>query len=83
MRNPYCLQMLFVNLLHVLFLSVVSFRSGYIKDFEVYDLHRVGRITVQLQGRVNDCRALTYRQDVKAKDIEEYKFRTLPTRQVC
>lgn len=67
----------------MLFLSVVSFRSGYIKDFEVFDPHRVGRITVQLQGRVNDCRALTYRQDVKAKDIEEYKFRTLPTRQVC
>lgn len=56
---------------------------GYIKDFQVYDPHRVGRITVQLQGRINDCRALTYRQDIKSKDIEEYKIRALPTRQVC
>ncbi|GKV11884.1 hypothetical protein SLEP1_g23103 [Rubroshorea leprosula] len=54
---------------------------GYIRDFQVYDPHRVGRITVQLQGRVNDCKALTYRQDIKAKDIEAYRLRTLPTRQ--
>lgn len=56
---------------------------GYIKNFQVYDPHRVGRITVDLQGRVNDCKALTYRQDVKAKEIGEYTERTLPTRQVC
>ncbi|GKV14067.1 hypothetical protein SLEP1_g24991 [Rubroshorea leprosula] len=54
---------------------------GYIKDFQVYDPHRVGRVTVELQGRVNDCKALTYRQDIKAKDIEAYRLRTLPTRQ--
>nr|VDC74309.1 unnamed protein product [Brassica rapa] len=53
----------------------------YIKNFQVHDPHRVGRITVDLQGRVNDCKALTYRQDVKAKEIEEYTERTLPTRQ--
>lgn len=56
--------------------------TGYIKNFQVYDPHRVGRITVDLQGRVNDCKALTYRQDVKAKEIGEYTERTLPTRQV-
>ena len=56
--------------------------TGYIKDFEVHDPHRVGKITVQLQGRVNDCRALTYRQDIKAQYIESYKTRMLPTRQV-
>ncbi|CAB4277940.1 unnamed protein product [Prunus armeniaca] len=62
------------------FLKIMKNR-GYIKDFQVFDPHRVGKITVQLQGRVNDCRALTYRQDVKAKDIEEYKMQKLPTRQ--
>jgi len=56
---------------------------GYIKDFQVFDPHRVGKITVELQGRINDCKALTYRQDIKAKDIEGYRLRTLPTRQVC
>ncbi|XP_019266975.1 PREDICTED: 40S ribosomal protein S15a-5-like [Nicotiana attenuata] len=54
---------------------------SYIKDFQVHDPHRVGKITVQLLGRVNDCRALTYRQDIRAATIENYKTRALPTRQ--
>ncbi|XP_065848381.1 small ribosomal subunit protein uS8my [Euphorbia lathyris] len=62
------------------FLNIMKDR-GYIKNFQVFDPHRVGRITVELQGRVKDCRALTYRQDIKAKEIEEYRLRTLPTRQ--
>ncbi|XP_058732200.1 small ribosomal subunit protein uS8my-like [Vicia villosa] len=62
------------------FLHIMKHR-GYIKDFQVYDPHRVGRITVELQGRLNDCKALTYRQDLKAKDIEAYRLRTLPTNQ--
>ncbi|XP_068339777.1 small ribosomal subunit protein uS8mz-like [Pyrus communis] len=62
------------------FLKIMKDR-GYIKDFQVFDPHRVGRITVQLQGRVNDCKALTYRQDVKARDIGEYQMQKLPTRQ--
>ncbi|PKA54739.1 40S ribosomal protein S15a-2 [Apostasia shenzhenica] len=62
------------------FLGVMKTR-GYIKDFQVHDPRRVGRITVELLGRVKDCKALTYRQDIKAKDIEEYRIRMLPTRQ--
>ena len=62
------------------FLKIMKDR-GYIKNFHVYDPHRVGRITVELQGRVTDCRALTYRQDIKAKDVEAYRLRNLPTRQ--
>ncbi|XP_035547056.1 40S ribosomal protein S15a-5-like [Juglans regia] len=60
----------------------VWYTSGYIKNFQVYDPHRVGRITVELQGMINDCRALTYRQDIKARDIEGYRVRMLPTHQV-
>ncbi|XP_043719393.1 40S ribosomal protein S15a-2-like [Telopea speciosissima] len=62
------------------FLKIMKDR-GYIKDFQVFDPHRVGRITVELQGRINDCRALTYRQDIKANDIEAYRIRMLPTHQ--
>ncbi|KAL2342601.1 hypothetical protein Fmac_003886 [Flemingia macrophylla] len=54
---------------------------GYIRDFQVYDPHRVGRITVELQGRINDCKALTFRKDIKARDIEAYRLKTLPTHQ--
>ncbi|KAB1208310.1 40S ribosomal protein S15a-5 [Morella rubra] len=60
---------------------MLEMSEGYIKNFQVYDPHRVGRITVELQGRVNDCHALTYRQDIKARDIEGYRLRMLPTHQ--
>ncbi|KAF9618708.1 hypothetical protein IFM89_002403 [Coptis chinensis] len=62
------------------FLKIMKNR-GYIKDYQVADMNRVGKITVELQGRIKDCRALTYRQDLKAKEIDEFKIRTLPTRQ--
>ncbi|WOL12530.1 40S ribosomal protein S15a-5 [Canna indica] len=62
------------------FLKIMKNR-GYIKDFQVFDPHRVGKITVELQGRIKDCKALTYRQDLTAKNIEEYRLRMLPTRQ--
>ncbi|OMO91634.1 Ribosomal protein S8 [Corchorus olitorius] len=62
------------------FLKIMRFR-GYIKSFEVYDPHRVGRIKVELQGRVNDCRALMYRQDIQAREIEKYTKMKLPTHQ--
>ncbi|KAG2267001.1 hypothetical protein Bca4012_075513 [Brassica carinata] len=62
------------------FLRIMK-EKGYIKNYQVHDRHRVGRITVDLQGRVNDCKALTYRQDLKAKEIDQYTERTLPTRQ--
>ncbi|XP_059624259.1 small ribosomal subunit protein uS8my-like [Cornus florida] len=62
------------------FLNIMK-KRGYIKDFQVYDPQRVGKITVELQGRVNHCRVLTYRQDIKAHEIEKYRIRTLPTRQ--
>ncbi|XP_023514843.1 40S ribosomal protein S15a-2-like [Cucurbita pepo subsp. pepo] len=62
------------------FLKVMK-DHGYINDFQVHDPQRVGRITVELQGRIKDCKALTHRQDIKAKEIEAYRIRTLPTRQ--
>ncbi|KAG7025281.1 40S ribosomal protein S15a-5 [Cucurbita argyrosperma subsp. argyrosperma] len=62
------------------FLKVMK-DHGYINDFQVHDPQRVGRITVELQGRIKDCKALSYRQDIKAKEIEAYRIRTLPTRQ--
>ncbi|KAD5508107.1 hypothetical protein R6Q59_031252 [Mikania micrantha] len=62
------------------FLTIMKQR-GYVKNFEVHDPHRVGKIKVELLGRIKDCRALTYRQDIKAHEIENYRLRTLPTQQ--
>ncbi|RCV23409.1 hypothetical protein SETIT_5G003900v2 [Setaria italica] len=64
----------------VSFLNIMKHR-GYIKSFEVTDPHRVGKINVELHGRIKDCKALTYRQDLRAKEIEQYRVRMLPTRQ--
>jgi len=69
-----------MSFLMVNYLKVMKSR-GYIKDFEVFEPHRVGKITVELQGRIKDCKALSYRQDIRAKDIESYKSCILPTRQ--
>lgn len=69
-----------MSFLMVNYLKVMKTR-GYIKDFEVFDPHRVGKITVELQGRIKDCVALSYRQDISARDIESFKSRILPTRQ--
>jgi len=69
-----------MSFLMVNYLKVMKNR-GYIKDFEVFEPHRVGRIHVKLQGRIKDCKALSYRQDIRAKDIESYKSQILPTRQ--
>ncbi|PNY01946.1 40S ribosomal protein s15a-5-like [Trifolium pratense] len=71
-----------VNYFYFLKLPLVStYRYQWRVHVWVYDPHRVGRITVELQGRIKDCKALTYRQDLKAKDIEAYRLRTLPTQQ--
>ncbi|KAG6499934.1 hypothetical protein ZIOFF_039748 [Zingiber officinale] len=64
-----------------IYVHCYNFHQGYIKDFQVFDPHRVGRISVELFGRLKDCKALSYRQDIKAKDIEKYRIRMLPTRQ--
>ncbi|KAI4385705.1 hypothetical protein MLD38_003699 [Melastoma candidum] len=62
------------------FLQIMKDR-GYVRNFQVFDPHRVGKITVELQGRIKDCGAVMFRQDIKARQIEEYRIRTLPTRQ--
>lgn len=62
------------------FIRIMKYR-GYLKDFEVHNPERGGSITVQLQGRLQDCRVIMHRQDIKAKKIKEYSTRLLPTRQ--
>ena len=79
----FSLQWFEVHRQFCLFTNLLNCFAGYIKDFQVYDPHRVGKITVELLGRINDCRALTYRQDLKAKEIEKYTSNKLPTHQVC
>ncbi|KAK1265828.1 40S ribosomal protein S15a-2 [Acorus gramineus] len=62
------------------FLNIMKER-GYIKGYQVFDPQRVGKITVELQGRITDCKAIMYRQDIQAHKIKDYTTRTLPTQQ--
>ena len=43
---------------------------GYIGEFEYVDDHRVGKIVVELNGRLNKCGVISPRFDVGVKEIE-------------
>ncbi len=54
--------------------------KGYIWEIEYIDDGRQGKFRVQLFGRINDCKAVKPRFSVKAKGIEKYEKRFLPSR---
>ncbi|KAH8374981.1 hypothetical protein KR200_010477 [Drosophila serrata] len=62
------------------FLTVMM-RHGYIKEFEVVDDHRSGKIVVYLTGRLNKCGVISPRFDVPINDIEKWTNALLPSRQ--
>jgi small subunit ribosomal protein S15Ae len=64
----------------VKFLRVMQ-KHGYIGDFEIVDDHRAGKIVVDLNGRLNKCRAVTPRYDVTAGNYEDWIKNLLPSRQ--
>ena len=54
--------------------------KGYVGEIEFIDDGRQGKFRVQLFGRINDCKAVTPRFSVKAKGLERYEKRFLPSR---
>jgi small subunit ribosomal protein S8 len=54
--------------------------KGYIGEIEYIDDGRQGKFRVQLFGRINDCKAVKPRFSVKAKGMEKYEKRFLPSR---
>lgn len=46
------------------------FIVGYIGEFEYVDDYRVGKIVVELNGRLNKCGVISLRFDVGVKEIE-------------
>lgn len=57
-------------------------RAGYIGDFEYIEDGRGGKIRVQLLGKVNNCGAIKPRYPVKRGELEMWKERFLPARDV-
>lgn len=62
------------------FLRVMQ-KHGYIDEFIRIDDHRSGKILVNLLGRLNKCRAISPRYDVKIDDFEKWISSLLPSRQ--
>jgi small subunit ribosomal protein S15Ae len=62
------------------FLQVMQ-RHGYIDKFTFIDDARSGKIIVTLIGRINKCRAISPRYDLKIKDSEKWINSILPSRQ--
>lgn len=54
---------------------------GYIKEFEIVDDHRSGKIVVFLNGRLNKCGVISPRFDVTLNSIEQWAGNLLPSRQ--
>ncbi len=55
---------------------------GYIGEFEYVDDHRLGKIVVELNGRLNKCGVISPCFDVDVKEIEGWKAKLLPSHQV-
>mmetsp|Transcript_68635 Transcript_68635/g.163766 ORF Transcript_68635/g.163766 Transcript_68635/m.163766 type:complete len:131 (-) Transcript_68635:609-1001(-) len=62
------------------FLKVMQ-KHGYIDDFLRIDDHRSGKILVNLLGRLNKCRAVSPRYDLKIDQFEKWIANLLPSRQ--
>eukprot|EP01025_Chloroclados_australasicus_P061358 TRINITY_DN8055_c0_g1_i1.p1 TRINITY_DN8055_c0_g1~~TRINITY_DN8055_c0_g1_i1.p1 ORF type:complete len:181 (+),score=3.89 TRINITY_DN8055_c0_g1_i1:47-544(+) len=64
----------------VKFLMVMQ-KNGYIREFEIVDDHRSGKIVIELNGRINKCGVISPRFDIKTSDIEQWVANLLPSRQ--
>lgn len=56
--------------------------NGYIGDYKKSDEKGIISFTVQLNGRMNECKAIKPRYAVKKTEFEKYEKRYLPARDV-
>lgn len=54
--------------------------TGYIREFEIVDDHRSGKIVVQLNGRLNKTGVISPRYNVQVNQIENWVNLLLPAR---
>ena len=62
------------------FLKVMQ-ENGYIQEFSKIDDHRSGKLIVKLNGRLNKCRAISPRYNLKIANLETWVANLLPSRQ--
>lgn len=56
--------------------------NGYIKAFELIDDGREGIYRVELNGKINSCKAIKPRYPVKKDGFERFEKRYLPARDI-
>lgn len=54
--------------------------NNYVRDFQTLEDHRGGIVVVELNGRINNCGAITPRFAVKVDQIEDFEARYLPAK---
>ena len=52
--------------------------SGYLKDFKHVDDKRGGLFSIQLDGKINDCKVIKPRLPVKYKDLPKLEQQFIP-----
>ena len=57
-------------------------REGYISGFEFLDDKREGKYRINLQGKINECRAIKPRHAVAKNEFEKFERRYLPSRDI-
>lgn len=62
------------------FLKIMQ-KNKYIGKFTYIDDNRSGKIVINLLGRINKCRAISPRYDIKIKDSKKWVNNILPSRQ--
>ena len=62
------------------FLKVMQ-KNGYIENFSRIEDHRSGKLVVRLNGRLNKCRAISPRYNLKVANLESWVANLLPSRQ--
>ena len=62
------------------FLKIMQ-ESGYIQEFSKIEDHRSGKLIVKLNGKLNKCRAISPRYNLKVTNLETWVANLLPSRQ--
>lgn len=55
--------------------------NGYIQEFSKIEDHRSGKLIIKLNGRLNKCRAISPRYNIKITNLEAWIANLLPSRQ--
>lgn len=60
----------------------IAKENGYVEDYKKIDEKGIISFTVQLNGKMNECKAIKPRFAVKKTEFEKYEKRYLPARDV-